>query len=380
MNLRLNQRQACYCELSSRLAELSNAEWLQRFKRTKASQGWGLNHHLEIAGHPIFVKRIPLTELEYRQYMSTRNHFRLPLWYNYGVGSAGFGAWRELLAQLKASNWVLSGTCTGFPLLYHHRVLHSHAPWRQWPPEQLKRYTRYWNRSKSVAKYVQERMQAPYEIALFLEFIPQNLFDYLKRPPEHAAQNLTTLIEDAQQTLGFLQAQGILHMDAHFANLLTDGERVYVGDFGLALDRAFELSEAEQRFWEAHRNYDQGEIIGFLGPLLQHYYQQSSSRQRERLQGLLSLPPDANLHFTVAALMSHVDKLQEILSLPSELTQLLRQYREPIEYMTEFYGALRTGAKKALSLTRSNYKSCWIALWPSRIESNFRRRHSKILR
>lgn len=71
----------------------------------------------------MFVKRIPLTDVEHRRWFSTRNHFRMPTFYNYGVGSAGFGAWRELVAHIKTTNWVLEGACPNFPLLLHWRLL-----------------------------------------------------------------------------------------------------------------------------------------------------------------------------------------------------------------------------------------------------------------
>lgn len=38
----------------------------------------------------------------------TSNIHNLPLFYNYGIGSAGFGCWRELGFHIKASNWILS--------------------------------------------------------------------------------------------------------------------------------------------------------------------------------------------------------------------------------------------------------------------------------
>jgi len=46
------------------------------------------------AGAPVFVKRIPLTHLERRPEHagSTANLFGLPVCYQYGVGSTGFGA------------------------------------------------------------------------------------------------------------------------------------------------------------------------------------------------------------------------------------------------------------------------------------------------
>ena len=45
-------------------------------------------------------------------------------------------------------------------------------------------------------------------------------------------------------TITFLRNQGIIHLDTNFFNMLTDGTRVYLTDFGLALDQHFELRPA----------------------------------------------------------------------------------------------------------------------------------------
>ncbi|MGW0582699.1 protein kinase family protein, partial [Streptomyces sp. NPDC002920] len=53
---------------------------------------------VEVAGRPVFVKRIRLTDTERlpRHSRSTANTFGLPSFCHYGIGSPGFGAWREL--------------------------------------------------------------------------------------------------------------------------------------------------------------------------------------------------------------------------------------------------------------------------------------------
>ena len=53
--------------------------------------GRGANHEVKVSGKKIFVKSIPLTDLEHRNLFSTKNLYNLPLFYNYGVGSAGMG-------------------------------------------------------------------------------------------------------------------------------------------------------------------------------------------------------------------------------------------------------------------------------------------------
>ena len=58
---------------------------------------------------------------------SARNTFRLPDYYHYGVGSAGFGVSRELATHRRATEWVMNGI-ESFPLLYHARVITRAAP------------------------------------------------------------------------------------------------------------------------------------------------------------------------------------------------------------------------------------------------------------
>jgi hypothetical protein len=46
---------------------------------------------LTVAGEPVFVKRVALTEIEVRHEGSTADLYGLPPWSHYGVGSAGGG-------------------------------------------------------------------------------------------------------------------------------------------------------------------------------------------------------------------------------------------------------------------------------------------------
>ena len=45
--------------------------------------------------------------------------------YQYGIGSTGFGVWRELSAHIIATNWVMSGACPRFPVMCHWRILQT---------------------------------------------------------------------------------------------------------------------------------------------------------------------------------------------------------------------------------------------------------------
>src|SRR4051794_34250030 len=65
---------------------------------------------LDVDGVPVFAKRIPITDRELARPHSTANLFDLPPCCQYGVyriGGPGFGAWRELAANMTVTEGVL---------------------------------------------------------------------------------------------------------------------------------------------------------------------------------------------------------------------------------------------------------------------------------
>ena len=54
----------------------------------------------------------------------------------------------------------------------------------------------------------------------------------------------------------YTNSRALLHFDAHFENILTDGRHLYTADFGLAIGWRFELSADERAFFAAHLSYD----------------------------------------------------------------------------------------------------------------------------
>lgn len=59
-----------------------------------------------------------------------------------------------------------------------------------------------------------------------------------------------------QAGTSFMNAHGLLHFDAHFQNILTDGERLFFADYGLAISSRFDLSKEEADFFAEHQTYD----------------------------------------------------------------------------------------------------------------------------
>jgi serine/threonine-protein kinase RIO1 len=62
----------------------------------------------------------------------------------------------------------------------------------------------------------------------------------------------------------FMAARGLIHFDAHFENILTDGERLYVSDFGQALSARFTLAADERDFLAIHRDFDASYVLTAL--------------------------------------------------------------------------------------------------------------------
>ncbi|WP_050502899.1 serine/threonine-protein kinase [Streptomyces monomycini] len=217
---------------------------------------------LRVDGTPVFVKRVPLTDVERlpEHQRSTADLFGLPAFCQYGIGSPGFGAWRELAAHTMTTNWVLAGQYGGFPLLYHWRVLPDTPPALADELADVESAVAYWGGGPGIRRRIEGLRRSSASIALFMEYIPRTLHDWLTeqvQADDAAADRACALVErELKAGTSFMNARGLLHFDAHFQNILTDGRRLYFADFGLALSSRFDLSPSETGFFEQHRTYD----------------------------------------------------------------------------------------------------------------------------
>jgi hypothetical protein len=211
---------------------------------------------MDVDGVPVFVKRVALTDVEQMWGYTTANLFDLPAFCQYGVGSPGFGAWRELAANIMATNWVLARQTDAFPLLYHWRVVPGAPPV---VPEHrdLDAATAYWGGSDQVRSRLSAVAEAKSSLVLFQEHIPFTLVDWLPTLSGTALVSAYAMVERClREGITFMNGQGLHHFDAHFGNLLTDGERLYIGDLGLATSHRFNLSDQERAFLGHHRTHD----------------------------------------------------------------------------------------------------------------------------
>lgn len=174
-------RRKRYFKLSSQIAQQDNAQLLSLLAGSESNSGWGRHHTLDLGPSKVFVKRVPVTDVEYENLFSTKNLYDLPTYYNYGVGSAGFGVFRELLAHIKTTNWVLEGAIAGFPLMYHYRILPFSGTRKEVDRERQEGYVEYWGSNANIGQYMLDRASANYELVLFLEHIPHVLEPWLRK-------------------------------------------------------------------------------------------------------------------------------------------------------------------------------------------------------
>ncbi|MHA5051098.1 protein kinase family protein [Streptomyces sp. SD15] len=260
-------RVSAYAAVGARLSLFSDPR-LEDAVAAAPSLGSGIggrSAEMEVEGIRVFVKRVPLTDIELQpeHVRSTANLFELPLFYQYGAGSTGFGAWRELAAHIMTTGWVLKNEYAGFPLLYHWRILPDS------PPAGfadglggVEGAVAHWDGSPAVRRRLEAIGKSSFSLVFFLEHVPQTLGAWLgdirdAAWPEPGGEPSYQWVENGLlRGTEFMSARGMVHFDAHFANLLTDGRQVYFADFGLALSRDFDLSAEEDAFLADHLVYD----------------------------------------------------------------------------------------------------------------------------
>lgn len=228
----------------------------------------GTTRRLVVDGAPVFAKGIRLTDLESSPAFtgSTANMFDLPVVCHYGIGSPGFGVWRELAAHAETTELVLTGAASSFPLMYHWRVL----PCEPTPPtdelSDVEAAVRFWDGSEAVRRRITALGAATRLVWVFMERFDATLdawlADQLRHDGPAALSAAADLIEaELQRGLHAMAAAGLLHLDLHFDNIMTDGRQLYFADLGLAISDRFDLDPAERGFAAEHRDYDRSYAI-----------------------------------------------------------------------------------------------------------------------
>ncbi|MFI9011142.1 serine/threonine protein phosphatase [Actinosynnema sp. NPDC053489] len=207
---------------------------------------------VEVDGEAVFVKRVPLTGAEAARPHDTANLFDLPVSCQYGIGGPSFTAWRELAANRVVTEAVLAGETAAFPLLHHWRVLPGRPPVAA-EHSDVDAVVALFGGSTAVRARLEALAAAPACLVLFFEHLPHPVEGWLDDDPAGKAGQVE---RELTGIVTFLRERELLHMDAHFGNLRTDGERLYLTDFGLVTSPTFDLSPAERDFVRRNATHD----------------------------------------------------------------------------------------------------------------------------
>ena len=257
-------RRSTWSRLQAHLADLDDTA-LAALLATATPLGEGIGgttSRAVVDATPVFVKAVSLTEVETRveHLRSTANLFGLPTYCQYNVGTPGFNAWRELHALERTTRWVLDGDASGFPLLYHWRLLPGAPPPPQPEHADAQEAVAFWHGAAGVGRRLAALRASTTVLVLLLEYLPQPLDRWLGERLTEGGSAATEAVEMVDDTLLapviWMNEHGMFHFDTHLANLLTDGRQVLVTDLGLATARDFDLDADEQRFLDQHRLHD----------------------------------------------------------------------------------------------------------------------------
>jgi hypothetical protein len=349
----LAERLARWARISSALALHSDHQLARRLDAAPqlASGIGGTARLLEVEGHPVFAKCVPLTarELEPAHRHSTANLFRLPAFCQYGVGSPGFGAWRELAANLMARDWVLSGPLECFALACHWRVLDAApaAPPAAAALAEIERSVAFWHGAPAMRERLLALAQAPARLVLFLEYIPHTVHDWLGAQlaaGDGAFEAACAMVE--QRLLAELlpmNQRGLLHFDAHLRNILTDGQQLFYADLGLATSPRFELAPDERDFVQRHAGHDTCHALTQLVNLIVKAYLPA---------GDAGSPAERNAQVRRCAEGTMLG------SLPASLAELVRRHAPMAAVMNDFYWTLHAENRAAPYPAKALEQAC----------------------
>lgn len=236
--------------------------------------------------------------------------------------------------HLATTDWVLEGACTAFPLTYHVRVVERSGRTDPLDQAEFEDYIRSWNSSRNLARCLTERSTGRYAVLIFLEHLPHSMWQWLLNRPD----DIDRMTGQVYDVVSFLRDHDIVHFDAHFGNVLTDGEQAYLTDFGLFLSARFDLSDRERAFLARHGHYDYGSLAAMAGVQLTWWYLSLPEAEQESVRAHLGAVDDGG------ALVRGVERLGGVVH--PALAEAAVRYREVFEYMSGFFERMRANPRK----------------------------------
>ena len=342
----LENRIKKYYEFNTRLSYLSNTKLLKKISKNLQIGNYGNTSTFSLDGEKFFCKQIKMTNLEYQNMFDSGNLFDLPTYYNYAIGSAGINCFRELLAHIKTTNWVLSRQIENFPLMYHYRFMQTNNHVIENNKnnenndmnEKISNEIKKWD-SNAVGAYVKARSQTQYSIVIILEHIPYNLIEWLDDYPR-----TDLYLEQIIKIVNFLHQNNIIHFDAHLGNILTDGKIIYLTDFGTVYDAKFKINENEKNFYSMNSFYDYGMVISNIF----QYMQKILQKNIDKISYLYQSNTIDSLFKYITVIYYNLDDIENKVDIDERYLNMLKKYRKIIMMHMGFIYELINDPRKAV--------------------------------
>ena len=287
----------------------------------------GTTKTVSIGNTAVFVKQLPLTDIETADPTATLSRLQLPFVSHYGIGSPTHAAGREPAAHHMTSGWVHAGVVDFFPLLLGWRVIDSKctadlsefdgdAPPRQWGP--------HWPQVESKLEAMKDASKS---MVFFLEYVPGTLGDWLRRSVAEGtgASVFPDVVEQLLNATAWMNAQGFQHFDVHPGNILIRDGRLLFTDFGLALHRDFDLTAEEEASMPTHDGFDRDTALMHLFHWTLFELGYTSGPERlELLRSAAADPTGPALDPVRTALGDGADLLAQYAGIAVDMTEMFR--------------------------------------------------------
>lgn len=202
---------------------------------------------------------------------------------------------------------------------------------------------------------MKEMDDARYEVCLILEYIPHMLHFWLRRNLNKAS----LVVDQMRDVLSFLRRRGIVRFDSHHENILTDGEKLFLTDFGLVCDKSFELSERERVLLKENRYYDCGEFLCKFAGIVYEKLGKLPQKVRGALERKFGFD-DATQPMAVrrVPVLSNLKQIcaEGWIKLPSDYVDIVVNHRDAILVMFEFFDLMIGTNKKNHTYDRARLR------------------------
>jgi hypothetical protein len=239
--------------------------------------------------------------------------------------------------------------------MYHYRIRPLSGEFVSTVKQQLEDIVSCWGNNEAIKNYMQDKIKARYELVLFLEYIPHGLNQWLQENPNRIQASWGELC----RTIAFLETKEIIHFDAHFKNVITDRKQIYLTDFGLVLDKSFDLSKEEKLFYDQNLGYDYGEITLNFGHLVVSFYNSFSDQNKQKIKQKYDLRENLKPHELRSVLLENLERIQadDSIKLDPFFLNSLIKYREIIQLVHSFLVNLQNNDKNDTKFPQKTLRS-----------------------